>query len=66
MNIELVLTHEGSFGLRVYNTGIGEIRIEADKTPLFLKEINIGFLGTEAQDFILAMRGLLSLLDAGG
>ncbi|MGZ8945367.1 MAG: hypothetical protein ACXW1W_08055 [Methylococcaceae bacterium] len=65
LHFDVLLTEAGSFGLKAFSLGTSMITVEIDRHPLPLQEISIGFVGQDAQDFIEALRGLLSLLDAG-
>ena len=66
IHIDLIMTATDSFGLAIYSLDENTtIHIEANGQPLPLQELKLALIGQDAQDFLIALRSLLALIDEG-
>jgi len=65
LNFNLLLTETGNLGIEVYGLGESKIHIEANGQPISVQGVKLAFIGQDSQDFIVAFRGLLNLIDEG-
>jgi len=65
ITFNLLLAETGNLGIEVYSLGESKIHIEVDSKPVSLQELKLGFIGQYAQDFLIALRSLLTLIGEG-
>ncbi|MEI6268410.1 MAG: hypothetical protein WCP01_05980 [Methylococcaceae bacterium] len=65
LHFNLLLAETGNLGIEVYSLGESKIHIEANRQPLPLQELKLALIGQDAQDFLIALRSLLTLIDEG-
>lgn len=65
LHFDLLLLENGSFGLKIINSGDGRLNIELDKARLPpVRIMHLGFCEQDGIDFLKSVRNFLKLIDA--